>query len=126
VVFRRFILRLADRIAKENGCLGIVTGDSIGQVASQTLENLAAANEAAALPVYRPLLTYDKQEIIALAKRIGTYGLSIEEYKDCCSLVAAKHPSTRVRVERARRIEEEIGIGSIIEKTMAELEVVEL
>jgi thiamine biosynthesis protein ThiI len=126
VVFRRFILRLAERIARENGHLGIVTGDNIGQVASQTLENLAAVADSTTLPVYRPLLTYDKQEIVALAERIGTYRISIEEYKDCCSLVAAKHPSTRVRPEKARAIEEEIGIGSIIEKTLEQAECVEI
>jgi len=126
VVFRRFILRLAERIARENGHLGIVTGDNIGQVASQTLENLAAADDAAGLPIYRPLATYDKQEIIDLARRIGTYEMSVEEYKDCCSLVAAKHPSTRVKVEKAREAEQEIGMEAIIEKTMEQLESIEI
>ncbi len=125
VVFRRFLLRLASRIAAENGHLGLVTGDSIGQVASQTLDNLLAVNEAASLPVYRPLATYDKQEIVSLAKRVGTYDLSIEDYKDCCSLVAAKHPSTKVKPEKARAIENEINIQDIVEKTLAQTETIE-
>jgi thiamine biosynthesis protein ThiI len=125
VVFRRFMLRLASAIAAQNGHLGLVTGDNIGQVASQTLENLLAANEAASLPVYRPLATYDKQEIISLAQKVGTYGLSIEDYKDCCSLVAAKHPSTKVKPDKARAIEEEIRMEEIVEKTLARVEVLE-
>jgi thiamine biosynthesis protein ThiI len=126
VIFRRFIIRLAERIARENGHLGIVTGDNIGQVASQTLENLAASDDVSGLPVYRPVATYDKQEIVDLARRIGTYQMSVEEYKDCCSLVAAKHPSTRVRVERAREAEREIGIDGVLEKTMKQLESIEI
>ncbi len=126
VVFRKFIIRLADRIAKENGSLGVVTGDNIGQVASQTLENLAAVNDATTLPIYRPVVSYDKQEIINLAKRIGTYDVYIEEYKDCCSLVAVKHPSTRVKVETAKKLEQEIGIDEIIEKTMMQVEMIEV
>ncbi len=125
VLFRRFILRLASRVAEANGHLGLVTGDSIGQVASQTLENLLAASEAASLPVYRPLAALDKQEIIAIAERIGTYKLSIEDYKDCCSLVAAKHPSTKVPLARAKKAGDEIGMEEIVERTLAETETLE-
>lgn len=126
VVFRRFIFRLATKVAEEHGHLGIVSGDNIGQVASQTLENLFATTEATHYPVYRPLLTYDKQEIISLAQKIDTFALSLEEYKDCCSLVAMRHPSTRVKPETARRIEQEIGIDAIIEKTLEQVEVMEI
>lgn len=126
VVFRRFMLKLANRIAKENSHLGIVTGDNLGQVASQTLENLGSTNEASILPVYRPLLTYDKQEVINLARKIGTYALSIEEYKDCCSLVSMKHPSTKVKLDVAKMIEEQIEIEKIVEKTLKKVEVLEI
>jgi len=126
VVFRKFMIRLADRVAKANGHLGIVTGDNIGQVASQTLENLYAINDATEIPIYRPLATYDKQEIVNLSRRIGTYELSIKEYKDCCSLVAATHPSTRVRPSKAREAEDSIGMESIIEKTVAQVEVIDI
>jgi thiamine biosynthesis protein ThiI len=126
VVFRRFIIRLASAIAKEHDQLGIVTGDNLGQVASQTLENLLATSNASDLPIYRPLITYDKQEIISLSKKIGTHDLSIEEYKDCCSLVAMKHPSTKVKLEVAQDIEEKIEIEKIVEKTMDQIEILEI
>ncbi len=123
IVFRRFILSLANILAKEQGYLGIVTGDNLAQVASQTLHNLYTTNEASALPVYRPVLTYDKEEIINLAKKIATYELSLKPYRDCCSLVAAKHPATKVKLEDAKEIEEKIEINKIIEKTLEKKEI---
>ncbi|MFH2105748.1 MAG: tRNA uracil 4-sulfurtransferase ThiI [Candidatus Micrarchaeota archaeon] len=126
VLFRRFIAKLASEMCKENRMFGVITGDSMGQVASQTIENLYATDEAFTVPVYRPLIAYDKQDIIYLAQKIGTFDLSIEKYKDCCSLVAAKHPSTRVKLEDVKRIEHEIGIDEILEKTMKEISVVEI
>lgn len=126
ILFRRFILRLANRIAEKEGYLGIVSGDSLGQVASQTLENLGAANAVSKLPVYRPLLTYTKQEIVDLAKKIGTYDASIQPYKDCCSLVAVKHPNTKPKMEKVEQLEKEIGIEEIVEKTMSKVEKVGL
>jgi len=126
VIFRRFIFRLANRIALQYGHLGIVSGDNIGQVASQTLENLFATSGAATIPVYRPLATYEKQEIINLAKQIGTLDISIEDYKDCCSLVAMKHPSTKVKPALVMAIEQEIGIDAIVEKTIGQMEIIEI
>ena len=126
VVFRRFIMRLAQAIAQKNRHLGVVSGDNIGQVASQTLENLFAANIPSYCPVFRPLLTYDKQEIINLSKKIGVHGLSLEDYKDCCSLVAMKHPCTRVKPEAAQKIEDEIEIGNVIEATIAQTKTIEI
>ncbi len=119
VVFRRFLLRLADALAREGGRLGIVTGDSVGQVASQTVENLFAADDASTMPVYRPLCGMNKQEIVDTAERIGTYRASIEPYKDCCSLVAHKRPSTRVRREAAIAAEAQIGVEGIARRTLA-------
>jgi len=126
VVFRRFIIRLANGLAKKHGYRGLVTGDSLGQVASQTLGNLYATNEASEMPVFRPLIGFNKQEIVDLAKKVGTYDLSIEEYKDCCSLVAYKNPSTNVKLEIAKKIEDEIKIDEVVEKTLEQVEVVEL
>ena len=123
VVFRRFILRLVNRIAEKEGYLGCVTGDSVGQVASQTLENLNVVNRIADYPVYRPLVGHDKQEIIDLAKKIGTYETSIEKYRDCCSLVAEKHPATRAKLEIVER--DEAGIEKLVEETLKEIEIVE-
>ncbi len=126
VLFRRFILRLASRLAEERGHLGLVTGDSVGQVASQTLENLRTTNQAASLPVYRPLVSHDKREIIDLARKIGTYRTSIEEYKDCCSLVAQKHPNTKVQPEAARNAEDEMKIDEVVQKTLEQIKAIEI
>ncbi len=126
VVFRRFIMHLANALAKEHGYQGIITGDSIGQVASQTAENLLATNEASQLPVYRPLIGFNKQEIVDLAMKIGTFDISIEEYKDCCSLVATKSPCTRVPLSVAKRMEEEINIEEVVEKSLKQMELVEI
>jgi thiamine biosynthesis protein ThiI len=125
VVFRRFLLRLASRLARKHDYKGMVTGDSIGQVASQTLDNIFATDEASSIPVLRPLVAFNKQEIVDLAVRIGTYKSSIGPYKDCCSLVAHKSPSTGVRLETAKRIEQEMGIEEIVEKTLEQCDVLE-
>lgn len=122
VLFRRFILKVANTLAKKHGYLGVVTGDNLAQVASQTLENMLATNEASELPVYRPVLTYDKDEIINLARKIGSYELSIEEYKDCCSLVARKDPSTKTKIEEVKRLESEIDIEKVVGEAMNEVE----
>ena len=123
VLFRRFLFHLANKM---KGYQGVVTGDSVGQVASQTLENLFASDEASTIPVYRPLAGFNKQEIIDLAKKIGTYEVSIKPYKDCCSLVAHKSPSTRVPLDLAKKEEEEMGMESIVEKTLEQTEVFEI
>lgn len=118
VVFRRFIIKLANRLAKESRAIGIATGDNLAQVASQTLENLYVTNEAAEMPVYRPLVCYNKMEIIKLAIEYGTYDTSIKEYKDCCSLVAARHPETKTKLEEIKELEKKVDIDGIVEKTM--------
>ncbi len=125
VVFRRFIFRLANRIAEKEGHLGFVTGDSVGQVASQTLENLYVTTDVSAYPVYRPLVGHDKQEIVDLAKGIGTYGISIEKYRDCCSLVAEKHPTTKAKADAVKKEEEKVDMEKIVKDTMKKIEVVE-
>jgi thiamine biosynthesis protein ThiI len=125
VVFRRFLKMLAERIATEHGYLGIVTGDSLAQVASQTLDNLYVTSSMSTIPFYRPLIGYDKDEIIELAKKIGTYEISIEEYKDCCSLVATRHPATKTKLDEIKKIEEEIDIENIVENTMLTVEIIE-
>jgi len=126
VLFRRFVFRIANKIAERDEHLGFVTGDSVGQVASQTLENLNVVNKISEYPVYRPLVGHDKNEIVELAEKIGTYGISIEEYKDCCSLVAEKHPATKAKLKFVEIEEEKAGIGKILEETMKEMEVIEI
>jgi thiamine biosynthesis protein ThiI len=105
LLYRRMMMRAASRIAEGAGARALCTGENLGQVASQTLENLAVIEEAAALPVLRPLITFDKSEIIARARAIGTYELSILPYDDCCSLFVPKHPATRARLSDLERAE---------------------
>lgn len=106
VLFRRFMMRLAERLAQQRHITALVTGDSLSQVASQTLENITALDAAVTMPVFRPLIGFNKQEIITLAKQIGTYETSIEPYKDCCALIA-RGPRTRARAERLDALEVE-------------------
>lgn len=124
VLFRRFLIRLANEIA--NDYKGIVTGDSLGQVASQTLENLQLTNEVSQLPIYRPLIAYNKQDIVGLGQKLGTCTISTQEYKDCCSLVAVKHPAIKPKKEKIIELEEKIDIDSIIEKTKEKIEKIEV
>jgi len=106
VLFRRFLMRMAERLARRLGAAGLITGDSLGQVASQTIENLATASRPVTLPLLRPLIGFNKQEIIEQARRIGTYEISILPYKDCCALIG-RHPRTRSRPEQVERLEAE-------------------
>jgi len=113
VLFKHYILRLAQELAKKNGYLAIANGDSLAQVASQTLENINTAQYGIELPVLRPLIGSDKEDIIQKAKEIGTYNLSIEDYKDCCSLVS-KNPATRSNREKLKSLLDTIDIERLI------------
>lgn len=95
IIMRRYMMKLAEHFAKENKCLGLITGESIGQVASQTMQSLAATNEVCTMPVYRPLIGFDKQEIVEVSEKIGAYETSILPYEDCCTIFVAKHPVTK-------------------------------
>lgn len=121
ILFRRFMLRTAQQLACRQHIGALVTGDSLSQVASQTMENIAALDDAVELPVFRPLIGFNKQEIIGWARKIGTYETSIEPYKDCCALVA-RGPKTRARVERLRALEVErlSDYDALIERALEE------
>ncbi|MCD7751459.1 MAG: tRNA 4-thiouridine(8) synthase ThiI [Lachnospiraceae bacterium] len=112
IIMRRYMMRIAEAIAKETECLGLITGESIGQVASQTMSSLLCTNEVCTLPVYRPLIAYDKEDIVTLAKKIGTYETSILPYEDCCTIFVAKHPVTKPNLgiikKHERHLEEKI------------------
>lgn len=108
IIMRRYMMRIAEHIAKETGCLGLITGESIGQVASQTMNSLIATNEVCELPVYRPLIGFDKQEIVEVANKIGTFETSILPYEDCCTIFVAKHPVTKPNVNIIRRHEQNL------------------
>ena len=105
IIMRRYMMRIAEQIASQTGCLGLITGESIGQVASQTLHSLAATNEVCRMPVYRPLIGFDKQEIVEEAAEIGTFETSILPYEDCCTIFVAKHPVTKPNVNIIRKHE---------------------
>ena len=126
VLYRRMMLRIAERIAHSHGAQGIVTGDSIGQVASQTLENLASVNDAATMPVYRPLIGDDKDEIVRMARAIGTYGISIEPHGDCCSLFVPAHPATRSTIEAVRQQEARLDIDALVRAALTKTETVSI
>lgn len=95
IIMRRYMMRIAETLAEKGKCIGLVTGESIGQVASQTMQSLAATNAVCTLPVYRPLIAFDKQDIVTISEKIKTYETSILPYEDCCTIFVAKHPVTR-------------------------------
>lgn len=121
VLFRRFMARAAQRLARKTKCLVLVTGDNLSQVASQTLSNLAATSPATEMPILRPVLTYDKDEIIAVAKNIGTYEISNEPYKDCCALIA-QNPKTVSKHRELSEIEQRVlpDYDQLIDQTLGE------
>ena len=108
IIMRRYMMRIAEQIAKKTDCLGLVTGESIGQVASQTMQSLAVTNEVCTMPVYRPCIGLDKQEIVEIAEKIGTYETSILPFEDCCTIFVAKHPVTKPNPGVIRRHEENL------------------
>ena len=95
IIMRRYMMKIAEKLAKDSGCLGLITGESIGQVASQTMHSLYCTNEACTLPVFRPVIGFDKQDIIDISEKIGTYETSILPFEDCCTIFVAKHPVTK-------------------------------
>jgi thiamine biosynthesis protein ThiI len=119
ILFRRFMFRVAEELAQRLGVAAVSTGESLAQVASQTLANMTAAAHGLKVEVLRPLLTYDKEEIVGLSKRIGLYELSIQDYRDCCSILS-RHPETRVSPERLLEAEAQLGLGDLVKKTLDE------
>ena len=122
LLYRRMMMRVASRIATADKARALVTGENLGQVASQTLDNLAVIEDAAELPVLRPLLTFDKSEIIARAQAIGTYDLSILPYDDCCSLFVPRHPATHARVHDLDRAEAGLDVAAMADELAAKAE----
>ena len=125
---RRYMMRIAEHFARQDKSLGLITGESIGQVASQTMHSLAATNDVCTLPVYRPLIGYDKREIVEIAERIGTFETSIQPYEDCCTIFVAKHPVTKPNVDVIRRSEEKLEekIGQLFQKAVDTVEIIEV
>ena len=105
IIMRRYMMMIAEHFAKESGCLGLITGESIGQVASQTMQSLAVTNEVCTLPVYRPLIGFDKQEIVDISEKIDAYETSIQPFEDCCTIFVAKHPVTKPNLSAMQKSE---------------------
>lgn len=124
IIMRRYMMKIAQRIAEKSGSLGLVTGESIGQVASQTMESMLVTNDAAKLPVYRPLVGMDKNEVIEIAKRINTFDTSILPYEDCCTVFVAKHPVTRPSLDRTKEYEKVLDEENLIEAALAGTETI--
>ena len=124
IIMRRYMMRIAEHFAKENGDLGLITGESIGQVASQTMQSLLCTNAVCELPVYRPLIGLDKQEIVEVSEKIGTYETSILPFEDCCTIFVAKHPVTKPRLRTIESSEKKL-IGNMEELMKKALETTE-
>ena len=124
IIYRRFMFRIINKLAEKEGALGIVTGDSVGQVASQTLENLNCIYEASKLPIFSPLIGLNKDEIIEISQKIGTYDISIMPYPDCCSFMVARHPKTRGKIEEVKDIESNIkNIDALVDDAISRITV---
>ena len=120
------MMRIAEHIARETECLGLITGESIGQVASQTMASLAATNEVCTMPVYRPLIGFDKMEIVDIAEKIDSYETSILPYEDCCTIFVAKHPVTKPNLNIIKRHEQNLqeGIDELVKTALETKEVI--
>ena len=126
ILMRRLMMKISERIARSEGSMALITGESIGQVASQTIESLAVTNDAVTLPVFRPLIGFDKDEIVDYAKKIGTFETSILPYEDCCTVFVPKHPVTRPDIQQLRDSEALVDFEPMMEKAIAETEVMEI
>ena len=128
IIMRRYMMKIAERIAQESECIGLITGESIGQVASQTLQSMAVTNEVCTLPVYRPLIGFDKQDIVDISEKINTYETSILPYEDCCTTFVAKHPVTKpnLKVIKLHERNLEDRIDEMIEEALRTDEVIEI
>jgi len=123
VLYRRFMMRIASAIAARRGHGALVTGESLGQVASQTVENLTVIEDAASLPVLRPLIGTDKIDTVKLAQKIGSYDISVRPYDDCCSLFVPRHPETRARLSFTRAQESKLDVDALVEAAVEATEV---
>ena len=128
IIMRRYMMKIAEKMAEQDGSLALITGESIGQVASQTIHSLACTNEVCTMPVFRPLIGFDKQEIVDISLKIGTYETSVLPYEDCCTIFVAKHPVTKPNIQVIRRSEEKLAevIDGLMEEAVRTTEVIEI
>lgn len=128
IIMRRYMMKIAEHFAKKDGCLGMITGESIGQVASQTMQSLAATNAVCTLPVYRPLIGLDKREIVEISEKIDTYETSIQPFEDCCTIFVAKHPVTKPNLERIEKSELNLSekIDELVQQAIDTVEIIKV
>ena len=128
IIMRRYMMRIAEHFARKDGCLGLITGESIAQVASQTMQSLAATDDVCQMPVYRPLIGFDKRDIVSLAEEIGTFETSIQPFEDCCTIFVAKHPVTKPKVDVIRHSEEKLAerIDELVKTAVETAEVIRI
>ena len=124
VLMRRLMMRIAEAWAKQDGSRALITGEALGQVASQTIESLCVTDDAVSMPVFRPLIGFDKEEIIAIAKKIDTFETSILPYEDCCTVFVPQHPVTKPTVEKLRESEALVDWTQMIQQAMADTETI--
>ena len=128
IIMRRYMMKIAEAFARQDKCLGLITGESIGQVASQTMHSLAVTNEVCTMPVFRPLIGFDKQEIIDISEKIGTYETSVLPYEDCCTIFVAKHPVTKPNLNVIKCSERHLDdvIDEMMERAVSTAETIEV
>ena len=119
LIMRRFMMRLAQKIARQEGCGALITGESVGQVASQTIPALAVTDALAEMPVFRPLIGMDKEEIVTIARRIDTFETSILPYEDCCTVFTPKHPNTKPKRYKVEEAERALDVEALLEEAVA-------
>lgn len=125
IIMRRIMMQIAEKIARKEGALALITGESLGQVASQTLQSLYCTNEVCKMPVFRPVIGFDKQDIVTIANSIDTYETSILPYEDCCTIFVAKHPETKPKLEAIQKSESRLpDMAQQIEKAVDGCEVI--
>lgn len=125
-IMRRFMMRIAEKLAQKHGAGAVITGESLGQVASQTLESITSTNSVATLPVFRPLIGFDKDEIIEIAQKIGTFETSILPYEDCCTIFLPKKPVTKPRLSAVLKVESALDVETLVNNALQNIEVVEI
>ena len=126
LIMRRFMMRIAEGVARRTGCRAVVTGESLGQVASQTMDAMAVTGAVTALPIFRPLVGMDKEEAVRIARKIGTFETSILPYEDCCTVFTPRHPRTRPRLEDVEAIEEPLDMEGLVKEALEGIERVQV
>ena len=119
LLLRRYMMTIAERIARQHDCGALITGESVGQVASQTLKALVVTDSAVNMPVFRPCIGMDKEEIVQIARQINTFETSIQPYEDCCTVFTPKHPKTRPELEKVLVEERKLDFNALVEEALA-------